>query len=58
MQTISAEKLVTISKYRREELKRIPSTGPSITQKEIDLVLEAVTHGWYENMNMHINQFV
>lgn len=38
--------------------KKIPSIGPSITQKEIDLVTEAVTHGWYENMNLHMDQFL
>lgn len=38
--------------------KPIPSAGPSITNKEIKLVKEAVQHGWYENRNMHINQFV
>lgn len=38
--------------------KKIPSIGPSITQKEIDLVTEAVTHGWYENMNKYIDLFV
>ena len=35
----------------------IPSAGPSITQSEIDLVVEAVTHGWYESRNMHFEQF-
>jgi len=39
-------------------MKKIPSIGPWITQKEIDLVTEAVAYGWYENMNMHIDQFV
>jgi len=37
---------------------RIPSAGPSITDEEIRLVTEAVKYGWYENMNMHIDQFV
>jgi perosamine synthetase len=37
---------------------KIPSAGPSITKAEIKLVTEAVTHGWYENRNMHVNQFV
>ena len=36
----------------------IPSAGPSITQIEIDLVTEAVTHGWYESRNMHFDQFI
>lgn len=40
------------------KVPKIPSAGPSITQAEIKLVTEAVTHGWYENRNMHINQFV
>lgn len=38
--------------------KKIPSAGPSITTKEIDLVKEAITYGWYEKRNMHINQFI
>ncbi|MFX0087437.1 MAG: bifunctional GNAT family N-acetyltransferase/PLP-dependent aspartate aminotransferase family protein [Candidatus Hodarchaeota archaeon] len=37
---------------------KIPSAGPSITYKEIELVTEAVTQGWYTNMNMHLDQFV
>lgn len=38
--------------------KRIPSAGPSITDEEVRLVTEAVKYGWYENMNMYIDQFV
>lgn len=38
--------------------KMIPSAGPSITEKEIELVTEAVRHGWYENRNMHLDKFV
>lgn len=38
--------------------KKINSIGPSITQSEIDLVTDAVTNGWYENMSKHIDQFV
>jgi len=37
---------------------RITSAGPSITRNEIDLVTEAVTHGWHENMNKYIDHFV
>lgn len=37
--------------------KTIPSAGPSVTQKEIELVTEAVTKGWYEDRNMHFDQF-
>ncbi len=36
----------------------IPSAGPSITDKEVQLVTEAVKYGWYENRNMHIDQFI
>lgn len=39
-------------------MRKIPSAGPSITSKEIKLVTEAIKYGWYENRNMHINQFV
>ncbi len=38
-------------------MKNIPSAGPSITQAEIDLVKEAITKGWYESRNMHLDQF-
>lgn len=37
---------------------RIPSAGPSITDKEVELVTEAVKYGWYEDRNRHIDQFV
>ena len=36
----------------------IPSAGPSITEAEVRLVTEAVKDGWYENMNLHLDQFV
>ena len=35
----------------------ITSAGPSITQSEIDLV-EAISIGWQDNRNLHIDQFV
>lgn len=38
--------------------KRIRSIAPSITDQEIALVTEAVTHGWFDNMSMHMDQFV
>ncbi len=40
------------------KLRKIPSAGPSITNQEVKLVTEAAKIGWYENRNMHINQFV
>jgi perosamine synthetase len=33
--------------------KRISFAGPSITQKEIDYVMDAVNNGWYENYDVH-----
>jgi perosamine synthetase len=39
-------------------MKNICSAGPSVTQLEIDLVNEAVTNGWYDNRNMHTDQFI
>lgn len=36
--------------------KRIPLAGPSITQKEIDYVVDAVTNGWYETYDLHIRR--
>jgi perosamine synthetase len=35
----------------------IPVAGPSITQKEIDYVTEAVTHGWYGNASKYQTRF-
>ncbi|MBN1549600.1 DegT/DnrJ/EryC1/StrS family aminotransferase [Candidatus Babeliales bacterium] len=40
-----------------DTIKTIPITGPSITQKEIDAVCEAVTHGWYENATLNHRAF-
>ena len=39
------------------KMNNIPSAGPSITQSEIDLVMEAVSQGWYGSRNMHFDQF-
>lgn len=38
-------------------MKIIHSAGPSITQKEIDYVTDAVKNGWYENWSGYINKF-
>lgn len=35
----------------------IPVAGPSITEKEIAYVTDAVTNGWYEHANDYINKF-
>lgn len=40
------------------KLRKIPSAGPSITDTEVKLVTEAARYGWYENRNMHLEQFV
>ncbi|MCK5667040.1 MAG: DegT/DnrJ/EryC1/StrS family aminotransferase [Thiotrichaceae bacterium] len=37
--------------------KMILTAGPSITQKEIDYVTDAVTNGWNENWNYYLNKF-
>ncbi|MBI4423389.1 MAG: DegT/DnrJ/EryC1/StrS family aminotransferase [Elusimicrobia bacterium] len=37
--------------------RNIPSIGPSITKAEIELVTEAVTHGWYGGMSRYIDLF-
>jgi perosamine synthetase len=39
------------------DLKRIPVSGPSITQREIDYVADAAAHGWYENANVYHTRF-
>lgn len=36
--------------------KKIALAGPSITQKEIDYVVDAVKNGWYETYDMHIKK--
>jgi perosamine synthetase len=36
---------------------RIPVAGPSITQKEIDYVTDAVTNAWYGRANMYHERF-
>lgn len=38
-------------------MSRIPVAGPSITQKEIDYVTDAVTNAWYGNANMYHERF-
>ena len=38
-------------------MNRIPVAGPSITQKEIDYVTDAVTNAWYGNANMYNERF-
>jgi len=38
-------------------MDRIPVAGPSITQREIDYVTDAVTNAWYGNANMYHARF-
>jgi perosamine synthetase len=38
-------------------MDRIPVAGPSITQKEIDYVTDAVTNAWYSNANVYHQRF-
>lgn len=38
-------------------MRRFPVAGPSITQKEIDYVTDAVTNAWYENANVFHERF-
>ena len=38
-------------------MKRIPVSGPSITEKEIAYVTDAVTNCWYENANLYHERF-
>ena len=37
--------------------KRIPVSGPSITEKEVSYVTDAVQNAWYENANMYHQRF-
>ena len=38
-------------------MERIPVSGPSISQKEIAYVADAVAHGWYEHANHYHDRF-
>jgi perosamine synthetase len=38
-------------------MQYIPVSGPSITQKEIDYVTDAVTNAWYGNANIYHDKF-
>jgi perosamine synthetase len=38
-------------------MERIPVSGPSITQREIDHVTDAVANGWFENHNLYQTRF-
>jgi perosamine synthetase len=38
-------------------MERIPVSGPSITQREIDYVTDAVTNAWYGNANVYNERF-
>ncbi len=45
-------------KPTKKNYRKIPSGGPSVTNAEVKLVTEAIKIGWYENRNMHLNQFI
>jgi len=47
-----------MDKIRFESERIVSSAGPSITEKEIEMVTEAIRDGWYEKRNMHIEQFI
>ena len=38
-------------------MEHIPISGPSITQKEIDYVTDAVTNAWYQDANVYHERF-
>ena len=38
-------------------MKRIPISGPWITQKEIDYVSEAAKNAWYDQANLYQTRF-
>ena len=38
-------------------MRRVPLSGPWITQKEIDYVTDAVTNAWYTNHNLYQERF-
>jgi perosamine synthetase len=38
-------------------MERIPVSGPSITQKEVDYVIDAVKNAWYSKANMYHERF-
>jgi perosamine synthetase len=46
-----------ISTQEKLPMERIPIAGPSITQREIDYVTDAVTNAWYDNANVYHQRF-
>ena len=38
--------------------RRIPSAGPSITEKEVKMIAHAAKHGWYERRNEGLDAFI
>ncbi len=42
---------------KKSIMEHIPISGPWITQKEINYVMDAVTNAWYENANMYQERF-
>ena len=38
-------------------MKKITSAGPSITNSEVENVLDTIKNGWHQNMSKHIDQF-
>ncbi len=43
--------------FKMSSTERIPVAGPSITQKEIDYVTDAVTNAWYTKANSYHDRF-
>jgi perosamine synthetase len=51
---------ILVAKMRPKSQKKksvIPSAGPSVTNADIQMVLEAVQSGWGKNMNRYLDQF-
>lgn len=38
-------------------MERIPVAGPSITEREVELVSDAVRHAWYGDANLYLTRF-
>lgn len=55
--SVRVGKVRPVPAARLPSASRIPSAGPSITEREVRLVTEAARIGWYKNMTLHLDRF-
>jgi perosamine synthetase len=49
--------ITRFNKIKGKEMRKIPSAGPWITDKEVDYVTDACRNGWYENWSGYLDRF-